>query len=161
MKHPTLYASLLLIAGLAMPATAARYLTVSSPGIDDEVFEVTDGLVLDFATKPGFMVVKGGSATESTFAISDATVLNFSNTTGLSDIFASDKSVALRQNPVGDLLEFTAAPETDCKLSIYSLHGTTLLSVDDWHGENVDVSSLTPGLYIVNFNNQSIKFYKQ
>ncbi|MDE5656519.1 MAG: T9SS type A sorting domain-containing protein [Muribaculaceae bacterium] len=161
MKHPTFYASLLLLAVSAMPAMGRTTITVSGSGTDDAVFDVTDGLVIDFASKAGSMVVKESSSKESTFAITDATVLTFKAVSGVSDIAATNSAIALRRNPVENALEFTAAPESACTLHVYSLQGAALLTVPGWQGESVDVSDLTPGLYIVNINNQSIKFYKK
>lgn len=160
MKHLNLYASLLLVAS-AMPAMARTTITVSAPGTDAATFDVTGSLVIDFAAKAGSFVMKGDSQQESTFAITNETVLTFKDVAGVSDIMTSDAAIALRQNPVETTLEFTAAPDYPCALRIYSLMGSTLLSVAGWQGESVDVSTLSAGLYIVNFNNQGIKFYKK
>lgn len=160
MKHPTFYASLLLLAVSALPAMGRTTITVSGSGSDDAVFDVTDGLVIDFASKAGSMVVKESATKESTFAITDSSVLTFRTESGVADITANS-AIALRRNPVESALEFTAAPESACTLHVYSLQGAALLTVADWQGESVDVSDLTPGLYIVNINNKSIKFYKK
>lgn len=160
MKHLNLYASLLLVAS-AMPAMARTTITVSAPGMDDTAFDVTGSLVIDFAAKAGSFVMKSDSQQESAFAITNETVLTFKDVAGVSDIMTSDATIALRQNPVETALEFTASPDAPCSLRVYSLMGTTVLSVTGWQGESVDVSTLSTGLYIVNFNNQSIKFYKK
>lgn len=160
MKHLTFYASMLLVAA-AVPAMGRTTLTVSAPGAETATFDITGSTVIDFAAKAGSLVVKGSSEQEATFSITNETVLTFKDVSGVKDIVSSEAAVALRQNPVETCLEFTAAPASPCNLRVYSLMGTTLLSVAGWQGETVDVSTLSTGLYIVNFNNQSIKFYKK
>lgn len=160
MKHPAIFASLLLLALTALPAAGRTTMTVSGSGDKDANFDITDDLVIDFASTPGSFVVKGGQLQPGTFAITDGTVLKFTAVSGVSDIAVARQS-QLRHNPVETTLEFTAAPDAPCTLGVYSLQGTLLLSADGWNGEDVDVSNLAPGLYLVNFNNQSIKFYKK
>lgn len=160
MKHPAFYASLLLLALTAIPAAGRITMTVSGSGNQDATFDVSDQMVIDFASTPGSIVVKGAQAQPGTFALTDATVLKFTTVSGVSDITSAPQAL-LRHNPVETALEFTSAPQSPCTLGVYSLQGTRLLSVDSWNGENVNVSNLAPGLYLVNFNNQSIKFYKK
>ncbi len=135
--------------------------TVTVNGDPEAVFDVTDGLVIDFASQAGSLVVKDDYGKQTAFAITDNTVLAFNTVSGVSDAISSASAVALRQNPVDSFLEFTSSPAQACRLSVISLQGALLLSHDGWQGESVDVSTLSPGLYIVNFNNQSIKFYKK
>ena len=151
----------MLLAASAMPGAARTTVTVSGTGSDDAIFEVTDNLVIDLASQSGSLVMKESPSRQTLFSISDNTVLKFTSYSGLSDISADNGGVALRHNPVETTLEFTAAPERSCRLSVYSLQGAALLSLDAWNGESVDVSALAAGLYIVNFNNQSLKFYKK
>lgn len=151
----------MLLAASAMPGAARTTVTVSGSGSDDAVFEVTDNLVLDLASQSGSLVVKESPSRQTLFSISDNTVLKFTSYSGVSDIPADNSGVALRNNPVETTLDFTAAPGQSCRLSVYSLQGAALISLDAWNGESVDVSTLAAGLYIVNFNNQSLKFYKK
>lgn len=161
MKQPTLIAALLLLSASALPAAARTTMTVSGSGSDKATFEVTDNLVLDFGSTPGSIVVKESPSKQQVFAITDNTVLAFEEQSGVAEVRPDAVAIALRTNPVEQSLDFTAAPAEACALSVFSLQGSLLLSLPAWQGESVDVSSLAPGLYIVSFNNQSIKFYKK
>ena len=48
----------------------------------------------------------------------------------------------------------------DSSLDIYSLNGAKVISINNYHGEPVDVSSLTPGVYVVTSGRHSFKIIK-
>ena len=73
----------------------------------------------------------------------------------------SQSRLALRHNPVESTLEITGHDGKPTNLSISALSGTRILSIKAWNGENVDVSSLASGIYILNINNNPIKFIKK
>lgn len=70
-------------------------------------------------------------------------------------------SLCLSQNPVYDLLIFSEYPEQSSTLAIMDMKGSVRGVVDNWNGQDVDVSSLAPGLYLVTVNNITLKFVKK
>lgn len=73
----------------------------------------------------------------------------------------TDTTPLLKNNPVGDNLEFTSGPAAPTALQVSDLSGKVCLSIRDWNGENVEVSSLPAGIYMVSFNNLTSKFIKK
>lgn len=76
-------------------------------------------------------------------------------------IITDSEMLRLLENPVGETLRFNGTPSAPCTLNVFSLGGSLALSVAGWNGEDIDAGSLARGFYILNYNNQSIKFYKK
>ena len=107
----------------------------------------------------GIGIYKGNNLQE-TLSYADVFSLSFSNTSGVPQVTASD-GVSLRRNPVESTLEFYGTLENKTTLKIFDLTGGLRLGIQGWSGESVDVSGLNPGLYIIKFDNQTIKFIKK
>ena len=101
-----------------------------------------------------------GETLQKTIGYADFSSLSFSNTSGVPQVTASD-GISLRRNPVEATLEFNGALENKTDLSIFDLTGVLRLRIQGWNGESVDASGLTPGLYILKFDNHTIKFIKK
>ncbi|MCM1490504.1 MAG: T9SS type A sorting domain-containing protein [Muribaculum sp.] len=67
----------------------------------------------------------------------------------------------LRSNPVSAFLEPIGKKVDSATLSVADLSGSVRISLSDWHGEPVDVSDLTPGLYLVTIDKSTLKFIKK
>ena len=79
---------------------------------------------------------------------------------GVSQVTTSE-GVSLRRNPVESTLEFNGTLESKTALNIFDLTGGLRLGIQGWSGESVDVSGLTSGIYILKFDNHTIKFIKK
>ena len=79
---------------------------------------------------------------------------------GVSQVTTSE-GVSLRRNPVESTLEFNGTLENKTALNIFDLTGGLRLGIQGWSGESVDVSGLTSGIYILKFDNHTIKFIKK
>lgn len=103
-----------------------------------------------------------GETLQETIGYTDLYSLSFfvSEGSGVAQVMPSD-GVSLRRNPVESALEFNGTLENKTALDIFDLTGGLRLRVQGWGGESVDVSGLTPGLYILKFDNQTIKFIKK
>lgn len=75
------------------------------------------------------------------------------------EVAATETSFALRNNPVGDLLEFTGNLECGSIGRIFDLSGRETVRFV-WQNAPVNVSQLSSGVYILNINNTSIKIVK-
>lgn len=77
---------------------------------------------------------------------------------------ATEKNVplALRHNPVGDILEVTGFDNHEsATLSIFTIAGREAVRINSWDGRGVDVSSLPSGIYILRINHFTTKFVKK
>lgn len=103
-----------------------------------------------------------GETLQKTFSYTDLSSLSFfvSEESGVSQVTTSD-GVSLRRNPVESTLEFNGTLENKTTLNIFDLAGGLHLPIQGWSGESVDVSGLTPGLYIIKFDNKTLKFIKK
>ena len=98
------------------------------------------------------------------------TMLSYYNVQSLSFVFddidgitlpEADSSLRLCQNPIYDLLMFTEYPELPSTLAIIDMKGSVRFVVEKWHGQDIDVSSLAPGIYLVTVNSCTLKFVKK
>ena len=103
-----------------------------------------------------------GETLQETFGYTDLYSLSFmvSEGSGVSQVITSD-GVSLRRNPVESTLEFNGTLENKTTLNIFDMTGGLRLHIQGWSGESVDVSGLNSGLYIIKFDNQTIKFIKK
>lgn len=80
---------------------------------------------------------------------------------GVESVKDQSVSFRLRQNPVGDRLEIAGESDGSADLTVYSVDGSCRLAVSGWSGDAVDVTMLSPGMYILKINNQTLKFIKR
>ena len=106
--------------------------------------------------------IYNGETLQETIGYTDLFSLSFivAEVSGVSEVTTSG-GVSLRRNPVESTLEFTGTLENKTALNIFDLTGGLRTRIQGWSGESVDVSGLTPGLYIIKFDNQTIKFLKK
>ena len=121
---------------------------------------ITTESVIRFS-EDGVDVYKGETLQE-TFGYTDLYSLSFmvSEGSGVSQVITSE-GVSLRRNPVESTLEFNGTLENKTALNIFDLTGGLRLGIQGWSGESVDVSGLTSGIYIIKFDNHTIKFIKK
>ncbi len=134
-------------------------LLVASPpdGGQEQSVPIYVGSTVSFSTQG--VVINGDKA--ATFNWGSFTDLSFKvGSSGIHGILADGK-LRLRRNPVETMLEFTGYDGKAANLAITDLNGRRCITVNNWNGENVNVASLTPGLYFVTINNNSIKFIKK
>lgn len=154
-----LTAALLACAPLAALADA----TVSVTNVDPSVAEVTMPIAKNTVIAFGEIVtITTGDQSKTFFWPQINEIVFKTKWSGVSDITASARqALRLSENPVGDTLLIEGAPEGRSRLAVTSLSGQTLIVVNDWQGAAIDASSLTPGLYLLTVNNETIKFLKK
>lgn len=125
-------------------------------------FPLTTDLKMTFDTAGGNMLVNYAPGGSANFSLKAVKSITFSaDPSGVEDVADMTQPIQLLRNPVESVLQFSAQPPTPCTLSVYNLQGSLILKADNWQGQDADVSSLTSGMYIIHFNNNSIKFIKK
>lgn len=67
----------------------------------------------------------------------------------------------LRSNPVAESLQPYGKSVDAARLTVTDLSGAVKITLPAWHGEAVDVSDMTPGLYFVTIDKTTLKFIKK
>lgn len=112
-------------------------------------------------TETGMEILDEGML-KALFNYSDMAAFSFnlSTVTGMSAPTAISP-LGLRQNPVPEALGITGFDSTSAALTVSDLKGEIKVALSDWRGEDIDVSSLAPGLYFVTINKTTLKFIKK
>lgn len=97
---------------------------------------------------------------KATLPLSQIESISFSGLMSV-DKLQADNAIRPLRNPVGDVLEIVCPPEQQGMLCVSDLSGALMLRVNDWKGEPVDVSTLSPGIYLVTIDNSTFKIIKK
>lgn len=149
--------AMLLSCGAAL--AQSDLLIVASPpdGGEEQTVPVYVGTTMKFT--PQGVEIDGSES--STFSWGTFTTLSFRvGTTGIADITTSGK-LHLVHNPAESMLEFTGYDGGTSTLVVTDLNGRCRITINGWRGENVNISSLAPGMYFVTINKETIKFIKK
>ena len=124
------------------------------------------GLVITTASKitfgPDGITVATDGTNQQTFAYGNTAKLTFeANQVGVDNIAAAG-DFTLAENPVGDQLLINVPADFEgAALSVVSLSGQSLLQMQAWQGQPVDVSNLGKGIYLVTIDSTTLKFIKK
>lgn len=162
---PTKILALLAFSALSIPLSAqdSKQLSVVANNADGvEIGKSTVTLESRLRFSDTGVEVYSGEMLTDVFHYADMANLKFSYQKG-SGIAAIPESAGLRlrSNPVGDLLEPLGLSAESANLSVTDLGGKVYCSAPQWRGEPIDVSYLTPGLYLVTINKTTLKFIKK
>lgn len=165
-KRSTIPALAVLAACALSSIGAAGRTTVtvqSTDGTPDQTFDLTEKTRIGFSMDNSALAITGTDSGTASFSLKNIRVIKFStDLSGIDNVTEEDvPSISLLNNPVGDVMRFAGANGTQYRASIYSLQGACLQRIEAWQGEDIDVSTLSPGLYIFQFDNNSIKFIKK
>ncbi len=159
--------SLLLVAALSgcanLWAEDVKVLNVVAQDADgNAIAETPVSLKTDLRFSETGLEIFDDGVLKAVFNYTDMTAFSFteSTQTGISNLTAPS-ALALRQNPVADALGFTGFDSTSASLVVTDLKGETKVAIPDWRGEDIDVASLAPGLYLVTINKTTLKFIKK
>lgn len=162
---PTKILALLAFSALSIPLSAQETTQLSVVASNAEGVETGKSIVtveskLRFSDS-GVEVYSGEMLTD-VFHYADVANLKFAYGQG-SGVAAipSASGLHLRNNPVGDLLEPLGLSAECAALSVTDLSGKVHFSAPQWSGQPIDVSDLTPGLYLLTINKTTLKFIKK
>jgi len=106
------------------------------------------------------LVIKLTDGTASTYLLTAIQKIIFDNSTEVNNI-ANQKELLLYPNPATDFILLKNAVEGQSNITIYSMDGALLASTNIYDpNQQIDISSLPKGLYILKVNNQVLKFSK-
>ena len=170
MKKLVRFLTVAMMAAASVGFASAEELNVVAVDVDGNPLEsvtVTDATVIRFASS-GIEFYK----TDGSFTSPDIleTTINYSGVDHLSfeygvnkveGILSDGTSLALRENPVADVLDFIGFDGNETDVYVYDLSGALRLKVSAWNGTPIGVANLPQGVYILKINNSTIKFIKK
>ena len=125
-------------------------------------FSLSTDLKMTFDTSEGNMFVNYGPGGKERFSLKGIKSITFStDPSGVEEITDMEQTVSLLRNPVESVLQFCGKPTHPCTLYVYNMQGSLVLQANNWQGHEIYVNSLAPGMYIVHYSNNSIKFIKK
>ncbi len=150
--------ALLCSCGAAMAQSDLLLVANPTEGNEEQSVPVYVGSTVTF-TSQGVEV--SGSQT-ATFTWGSFSTLSFKvgEATGIAENIVNSE-LRLRHNPAEYELEFVGYDGNAANLAVFDLNGRRHLTRNNWSGENVDITSLSPGVYFVTINNKTIKFIKK
>jgi hypothetical protein len=85
----------------------------------------------------------------------------FTSVTGINDLHIDTESMFVYPNPGIDYISLKNLPAGDLTVAIYTLCGNQLLNLQHYtNTDQINISELTKGVYIIKVNNQALKFMK-
>lgn len=160
MKKSTQLTLAAALTAFALPVNAENVVEVHAPdngGVTTAL--LSTGTVISFKTN-GFEIATDGSATTNV-SYADAEKITFKTSGSSVSTVDAKSTMRLRRNLVESMLEMEGHDGKSTRLTVNSLSGLTLISFKEWNGEAIDVTSLIPGIYLLNINNLTFKFIKK
>ena len=170
MKQLVRFLTVAMIAAASVGTASAEVLNVvavDAQGNTLETVTVTDATVIRFASSGIEFYKTDGSGTSAGVL---ETTINYSGVDHLSFAYGLNKveglvsdgtSLALRENPVSDVLDLIGFDGNEADVYVYDLSGALKLKVSAWNGSPIGVAQLSQGVYILKVNNSTIKFIKK
>lgn len=155
---------LLILASAANVAGAAendgvRIVTKDASGQSTGTVAVTTDSKIKF-TDEGIAVYEG-EAQLASFAYDKCATISFLSPGSGIEAVDNGSDLVLLTNPAYDQLLFSGYENVSAPLAVFSVNGQRMVYVKNWQGQPVDVSHLTPGLYLISVNNSTFKFIKK
>lgn len=148
---------LLLPSTLVFSQTGLRVFYVSGT---NQTFNVATSGALYFESDNLYIKTDGTTA-PTTIPVSIIQKLTFTNVTTAVTAVADHKKVILYPNPSSDFFRIITNSTDNLKVRVYSLTGQLVHQGIYVNEQNIDVSNLTTGLYVVQVDNSTFKFVKK
>ncbi len=161
MKKSYIITALLFLASVfGAEARLQMTVTFSDEAVTPVAVDITDATVFKVGKNATFTLQEDG-VDLATLKAADIASLKFEYvTTGVENTLVDRFALRLRTNPVENVLSFIGQAPENANLAIYATDGKCVLNVAGWQGDDLDVSSLSGGLYVLKINNQIMKFIK-
>lgn len=87
--------------------------------------------------------------------------LVFTSVTGINNLHVDGNSMFVYPNPGIDYISLKNLPAGDLSVAIYTLCGNQVMNLLHYSNtDQINISELTKGVYIIKVNNQALKFLK-
>ncbi|MBD5269412.1 MAG: T9SS type A sorting domain-containing protein [Bacteroides sp.] len=161
-KAKTALAWMAIVAAASASANTTMTVTYFDDSREATVVNLLDGSRLVFGGEPAFDFSNCGSA-PGRINVADVKRITFEGKwTGVEGVSKEATSLRLRSNPVEAILSVEGYDGSKpAVVSIYSIAGREALPVENWKGEDINVSHLPTGVYILRINNSTLKFIKK
>ena len=127
---------------------------------NQNTYAISDVNQLTFADKSFSVVMKNTSETPA-FNFADVKKITFKVATGINNNTLNESAGKLSYTLNNNLMTITGANTGNANnVSFYTVSGVRCMQLNSWRGEQINISSLPAGVYIVKVNNQTIKFKK-
>ncbi len=153
----TTFLLLLLVSSYSFAQTGV---TVTYYDKTTQGFNVTTTGKLYFATDNLYVQLEK-MATPTTIPVSIIRKITFSNTLSTTSFGENKTSLVLYPNPSSDVIKIKSDADENLVTKIYSLTGQLVLEGVYQSNQDIDVSRLSSGLYLVQVNGLTIKFSKK
>lgn len=154
-------AALLLATSVAAETGKVIKIHAAETGKDPTEFSLSEVRKITFSTDGFDVVLKGDDASLTSFKFETVGKLTFADETSVNSVLNEAKLIRVAPNPVRDYLHITGCDQLSGNdLAIYSVSGQNILKINNWDGNDIDVSHLPEGIYIVNINSTTLKFVK-
>lgn len=161
--------SILLLLPLLLPVAAwaidgSDVLVVRTTG-GDKPSAIDEVRRIDFAGDKVNVVYRDTLAATATYAFDEVSAIAFNlMPTGVETVTAGKADGAallLHVMSDGNVLKVSGWDSArQATLEVFNLQGMTLARLAGWHGQDVDVSGLPAGVYVVKIGNKAAKFIK-
>ena len=161
-KAKTALAWMAIVAAASASANTTMTVTYFDDSREATVVNLLDGSRLVFGGEPAFDFSNCGSA-PGRINVAAVKRITFEGIwTGVEGVSKEATSLRLRSNPVEAILSVEGYDGSKpAVVSIYSIAGREALHVENWKGEDINVSHLPTGVYILRINNSTLKFIKK
>ncbi|MDO9152176.1 MAG: T9SS type A sorting domain-containing protein [Paludibacter sp.] len=107
------------------------------------------------------MNINMGSGTTSVYTFSSIRKLLFKTVSGVNELLDNTSQIQIYPNPVKLMLYLKNVVDSDLKIKIFRSDGALVFdNILSSAQQCIDVSQLNQGLYVLQVNNQTIKFAK-
>jgi len=107
------------------------------------------------------LFIKDSAGTTSSIALSQIRKIIFENNTSGIEAYSESGQMFIYPNPSSNYLRIGNISEQVVNVTVFSMNGKLLLRSEYRNGDQIDVSNLSHGLYIVRVDEQAFKFCKQ
>ena len=125
-----------------------------------QTFNIATTGKLYFATDNLYVETDGVTA-PTTIPVNIIRKITFSNALATTTFGENNHNTILYPNPSSDVIRIKSDANGDLKTKIYSLTGRLVLEGVYQNNQDIDVSNLSSGLYLVQVNGLTIKFSKK
>lgn len=151
-----------LLLGSALPSSAEEISAVLYNESNQELARAT--VQTDYAitfSDEGINILNADKNLVTSMPYDQAYYIQLMGVNASIDDLTIDTSLRLKENPVVSVLEVMGYAGDPATLRIFDMSGKLCTSVSNWDGAPVDVSSLSPGMYLLSLNRSIIKFIKK